>query len=231
MQEIYWELGQFSISMQGRYSNIDDLEKDIELLYGSEDFGGFSGNDWFLLNKKTDILEFLSLTVPSFFFDMTDEMFHLLRELKTINFKQFTKMSASKIIMQDSAFFSADKDILLVSSSPLQIKASTALSENFSLLSDDKGEYLGFILYNATKNIYGYDPDKNNDSFIDYLQDMLTFCDEQQYELMDDEDEELLQKLNTLEYRSADQFRIDPRAEHILSFVKNVKLTFYDIVM
>lgn len=66
MMNIFWDIANFNISMKSQYSDIYELENDISNFFGSSNFSEMDSLDWFLINKKTNELSFLLLSVPSF---------------------------------------------------------------------------------------------------------------------------------------------------------------------
>lgn len=229
MIKVEWRLGEFNVCFAGRYSDLYQVEKDIDILCGSNDFGGFGGEEWFLINKNTKSLEFMLLSVPAAI-DELDDYSHicLLQENETW-LEEFYKDENHQFPEQRNAFFSMNENKLLVCSLENRVENKYKIADDFYLLLDKKGIYCGFLLNNATNHISSNSNVFDDEKFKVCLAKMLFFCRNEIYDAMDIQEARYLVMLEELEKECLLLHGKDGRIENVLQFVKNAKFTFFDI--
>jgi|GEM_PF-1709249 len=229
MMNVKWDLGGFNVYLDSKYSNLYEVEKDINILCGSSNFSELGEEDWFLINKDTRCLEFLLLSIPASINELDECCDVCIADLKEISLDDFIGKNIYSFPMQHNAFFSLEKNQLLVCSSLKSLFYKIRLTDYFYLLMDEKECYGGFLLDNATNHISSESDFFNNKGFNDCLVDMLSLCKQEAYDAMDKQEKQYFEFLMTLEKKCLDIQERDCRVSHILKFVKNAKFTFYDI--
>ncbi|MDG9672321.1 hypothetical protein ONV78_31610 [Hahella sp. CR1] len=228
MGEIYWDLGGFNIFMDSKYKDLYQVEDDFYNLIGSENFSGLSANDWFLVDKETKELSFLLLTVPSLFYPLLDEEVERVGVLFPV-FLEDLNAEGIVIPMQEKAFYSCEKDVLFVTNSREGASYLVEISQDFYLVLDKYKKYIGYFLKNASRHIPESSPNMYQTGFMNALREILLFCNDDAYGLMEDKDKETLASLKKLYTHCKELENNEPRVSGILHFLENALYTFYDI--
>ncbi|CAI0808633.1 Uncharacterised protein [Serratia ficaria] len=229
MKLIIWDVAHFNISMKNKYNDIYNLENDISKLLGSSNFSEMDSLDWFLIDKKTKELSFILLSVPSFFNVLHEGDLINANSLHDIKLADCIDKFLSNVTIQDTAFFSADSNSLIVTSDMSRAAYKTLISDGLYFLLSDDFSYQGFILINATTHIPGSIESLDQKISNSFFSRMFDLCNQEFYDAMDVKDEHCLSIINKLENDCLTHQKIDDRLLHIIEFIKNIKYTFYDI--
>ncbi|WP_164066252.1 hypothetical protein [Serratia marcescens] len=231
MRNISWDIANFNISMKSQYSDIYELENDISNFFGSSNFSEMDSLDWFLINKKTNELSFLLLSVPSFFKASSERHALDVDSLREIKLSECIGSFVSHVTIQDEAVFQSKENILIVASDTSVIVYKTPIKEGLYFLLGCDFSYHGFLLLSATHHIPGETPPSDETISDSLFLRMLDLCNQDFYDAMDEQDERCLSIINQLEKDCLAYQKIDVRLLQTIDFIKNLKYTFYDIDM
>ena len=227
--DLRWDLGGFGVFYTGRYANLYEVEEDIGILKGSSNFSGLSDEGWFLVNKVSGHLEFMLLSVPSSISVDGECSAAFASGLPEISFDEFVGSECSIFQSDQRACFSRTENRLLVCSRSMKVSFKIALTDYFHLFLDGHRAYAGYCLDDATNHIASDMPVPESDRFMGCLLRMLSFCNKDASDAMDDKTGSYLRRLEDLERDCLSLEKSDRRMMYILIFIENAKLTFYDI--
>ncbi|HBE9177825.1 TPA: hypothetical protein KNH08_000663 [Serratia fonticola] len=229
MKTIYWDLAHFNVSMESQYSDIYELENDIDKLFGSSNFSEMDSLDWFLIDKETRELSFLLLRMPSYFCSPNEHKSINASDLHNIKLSDCIDKFASDVTIQDVASFSTEENTLIVTTDSSLIHHKTLVSDDLYFLLGDDLSYRGFLLVNATNHIPGNNESLDKEVSNSLFSRMFDLCNQEFYDAMDEKDEHCLSIVNALEKDCLFYQNVDDRVLQIIEFIKNIKYTFYDI--
>ncbi|MCT6517994.1 MULTISPECIES: hypothetical protein [Enterobacterales] len=229
MRPVYWDFSGFNLFMQSDYQDLYQLEDNSNKLYGSSNFSELDTLDWFLLDKNSHETSFLLLTVNSNIEVIKDENSYNLNELENIDFNISVNSFINKIEIPSISCFYFKSNQLISFSILSRIKYKVLISDDLYFLLDKDFSYQGYVLEKATHHIVGYNKDINSHLFDCYLEKIFSFCTEESYEKLDEQDIHSLSILNELEKNCYSNQQKDRRIEAIIVFIQLLKSNFYNI--
>jgi len=133
------------------------------------------------------------------------------------------------VSVQDKAFFDFKLNQLIVISDNSSFYYKVYIIDDLYFLLNNEYKYQGFILYKATTHIINSGNKRNESIFNEALGKMLTLCNSEVYEQMDEKNSNYFMFIQNLEDFCIKNTSLDERLSEIIEFTKMVKLTFYDI--
>ncbi len=210
--------------------DINDLTaEDLEILVaskkviGSYDYLGFEGWDNFIIDRYTNKITCIGLTVPENFKNDSLNISEI-RELNTFELIDILKIN-NKWVKPDISYLDPQNDELTC------LSYDTPNSLCFFDVNSDlriflfNNQYYGFRLKNASLNIEGYNEEKIASNFFNELSSFLCCFNEELSKKLEDEDLEVYKFLKNK--RAVFARMKDSRAEGVVDFIDNCFFAYY----
>lgn len=205
------------------YDNLSTNEK----LIGSFDYLGEEKFDNFLIDRETGEIEFIGLSIPQNFIFENDFFKFRGIELTEHKLNDLYSTFNNETIFQEPNFSILDSKfnrLICLASLEIENYQAVKINDDFSLLFDD-WKYSGFVLNNAFKKLNEFDKNNINNEFEINLYKIFELVNTRIYDQMENEDELILKKLNSLKKLFLNIH--DSRRDGIINFIDNCLFAYY----